>query len=479
MQVTKVDELGGGEARARVFESERAPADADALKVLVDGVRDADLARPPVVLPDFHHKSSMEMPSSIAVATRGTIRPTMSSASLNCGMALLALDCDRPSRAAIEDFYSRVKSRYPFPRRNRLDLSTDDVIRAATEGSGFAAERFDVDEADIDRVEERGCLDVERFGGAKRVRRELPWSVQQLSRMRFGHVGPGNHFIELQEVEEVLDPAAAETLGVRIGQLTIQYHNGGGVLPGELGAMFVRRKRMNLPLRVQMTVQKPLSHLASSRSREQLRQRRALYFSDGTPAVPRDGVEGERLMLANAVGMNYGFAFRLSTYASFREFARISFGAKASRLVVDSPHNSIYEEQVDGESVIVHRHNSCRAYPASMMSGHQVFGQTGQALLLPGTNRTSSYLCVAEAGAERSLYSVSHGSGVVIKDFEQRGLSKPDRDERSTLRFRYGRTSPEETPHLDDLGVNETLGILVRNGLIRPVARMRPMAVLT
>ncbi len=108
-----------------------------------------------------------------------------------------------------------------------------------------------------------------------------------------------------------------------------------------------------------------------------------------------------------------------------------------------------------------------------------MFGQTGQALLLPGTNRTSSYLCVAAGGAERSLYSVSHGSGVVIKDFEQKGLSKPDREERSTLRFRYGRTSPEETPHLDDLGVNETLGILSRNGLIRPVARMRPIAVLT
>ena len=57
---------------------------------------------PAVVLPDFHHKSNMEMPSSIAVATRETIRPALSSSSLNCGMALIALDMERPSEAAIE-----------------------------------------------------------------------------------------------------------------------------------------------------------------------------------------------------------------------------------------------------------------------------------------------------------------------------------------------------------------------------------------
>jgi RNA-splicing ligase RtcB len=479
MQVTTTDETGDRQGPPDVFESEQAQASATALQVLVDGVRDADLARPPVVLPDFHHKSSMEMPSSIAVATRGTIRPTLSSASLNCGMALMTIDCDRPSRAAIEDFYDRVKGRYPFPRRTRFDLSKADVVRAAVEGAAFAADRFDVDQADLDRVEEQGCLDLTRFGGAARVRRELPWSVLQLSRTRFGHVGPGNHFIELQEVEEVLDPVAAEQLGVSAGQLTIQYHNGGGILPGELGALFARRRRSPLPLRAQMALQKPLSHLASARSRDQLRERLALYFSKEPSAVPRDGEEGERLMLANAVGMNYGFAFRMSTYASFREFARASFGATASDLVVDSPHNSIYEEELDGKNVIVHRHNSCRAYPASMMRGHPAFGATGQALLLPGTNRTSSYLCVAADGAGRSLYSASHGSGMVIKDFEQRGLSGPDPAGRATLRFRYDRDLPEEVPQLDDRGVNETLGILRRNDLVRPVARMRPLAVLT
>ena len=60
--------------------------------------------------------------------------------------------------------------------------------------------------------------------------------------------------------------------------------------------------------------------------------------------------------------MNYGFAYRMATYAELRRMARSSFGATA-RLVVDSPHNSIYEETVDGTHAFVHRHNACRAYP--------------------------------------------------------------------------------------------------------------------
>jgi tRNA-splicing ligase RtcB len=154
------------------------------------------------------------------------------------------------------------------------------------------------------------------------------------------------------------------------------------------------------------------------------------------------------------------------------------FGARDVRLVVDSPHNSIYEEQVGGEWAIVHRHNSCRAYPASMMPPGTAFGAAGQALLLPGTHRTSSYLCVAQDGAERSLYSACHGSGTLIEQFATSGLSGPDPRHRTTLRFRYRQHEPVAVPQLDDRGIDAALAILTHNGLVRPVARLRPVAVL-
>ena len=183
-------------------------------------------------------------------------------------------------------------------------------------------------------------------------------------------------------------------------------------------------------------------------------------------------------MLANAAAMNYGFAFRAATYAGLMGLANQAFGPTGGRLVVDSPHNSIYEEEVDGASAIVHRHNSCRAYPASKMPANTAFGEVGQATLLPGTSRTSSYLCVADEGASESLYSACHGAGSIISDFADNGKSQLDPMGRTTVRFGYSDTAPSEVPQLDDRGVNEALAILTQNGLSRPVARLRPLAVL-
>jgi RNA-splicing ligase RtcB len=106
------------------------------------------------------------------------------------------------------------------------------------------------------------------------------------------------------------------------------------------------------------------------------------------------------------------------------------------------------------------------------------FASTGQALLLPGTNRTSSYLAVTGPDARSSLYSACHGAGTVISDFAARGWSGDDPQNRSTLEFGYSGAAPTAVRHLDDNGVNAALEVLVRNGLVRPVARMRPIAVL-
>jgi tRNA-splicing ligase RtcB len=478
MDVTIISrETQGVGLAPQIFDSERMPAAGAALAELRTAISGADLAAPPVVLPDFHHKSNMELPSSVAVATRASIRPTLTSASVNCGMALMAFDADCPTRPGIDEFYRRVRDRFPYPPGRNAELSPHDVLRCAVDGGTFAADRFGIDAANLERVEEFGTLDLERWGGADRLRRELPSLVLQLARLRFGMIGPTNHFIELQQVEDVFDAETAAKLGIVPGQLTLQYHAGGGVLPGAVGAMFGRRKHYPRQIRAAMAVIKPLYHGATARSLEQLRQRYRLYFAGGCPPVALAGDEGQRLMLANAAAMNYGFAFRLAVYAGLRQLAAEVFGGSGGALIVDSPHNSIYEEEVNGEIAVVHRHNSCRAYPAELMPAGTTFADTGQAVLVPGTHRTSSYLCVG-AGSPTALHSACHGAGTVVTDFAQRGISQADPQRRSTLRFRYDDKAPTSAGQLDDAGVNEVLSVLVRGHLVRPVARMRPLAVL-
>jgi tRNA-splicing ligase RtcB len=476
--LTRPEERHVGDGTFTIFDSEASPADTGLIRRLGEGTEDTDLAAPPVVLPDFCHKEKSEMPSSMAVATLGAIRPTLTDAALNCGMALVTLDVERPNSAAIRDFYGQVVKRFPSPPNWNRDLTSAEVLRAATEGADFAAERYDLSDAELDRIEERGRMEIDSLGGSRRAKKELPWIVRQMGRLRFGSIGPSTHFLELQEVEEVLDPEAAERLGIQAGQVTLQFHNGGGVLTGQIGALYARRKSASGLLRTEMMVQKPLTHLASARSRGQLASRLSNYFSEGCTSIPMSDDDGRRALLATRLSMNYGFAYRMATYAALRDIAKASFGA-TTRLVVDSPHNSVYEEEVGGKSAFVHRHNACRAFPAEMMAGHPAFAETGQPLLLPGTNRTSSYLCIPGSDADRSLYTACHGSGSIISDFERRGRSTTDPLGRTTAKYRYDGSAPAEVPHLDDNGVNEALGILTGHGLVRPIARMRPFAVLT
>ena len=82
------------------------------------------------------------------------------------------------------------------------------------------------------------------------------------------------------------------------------------------------------------------------------------------------------------------------------------------------------------------------------------------------------------SAAAESLHSACHGAGTVIADLKRKGLSGPHPDGHTTLRFRYSDAAPSEVAHLDDLGVNAALDVLARHGLVRPVARLRPFAVL-
>ena len=110
------------------------PAGRATITALGHRVEGADLAAPPVVLPDFHHKSKMELPSSVAVATSGTVRPELTSSSVNCGMALIAVDSEVPGDKAVDVFMRAVRERYPYPTRGTAELSRQEVAKAVGAG---------------------------------------------------------------------------------------------------------------------------------------------------------------------------------------------------------------------------------------------------------------------------------------------------------------------------------------------------------
>ena len=267
---------------------------------------------------------------------------------------------------------------------------------------------------------------------------------------------------------------------MQAGQVTLQYHGGGGALAGELGVLFGRRKRYPRPLRVQMAVQKPLYHLARARSIEELRLRRALYFSGGCPPVERGGPEGERLMLANVMAMNYGFAFRLSIYAILTELLNESFGRDRQ------PADRRLAAQLDLRGG---RRRRDRGRPSAQLRS-RLPGVADGAPPALRQDRPARSCCRARTGPrptsawraralDSSLHSASHGAGSTIKRFAKRGaFGTGPTSESRRCGSTTARGGPVEVEQLDDRGVDDALSILVSHDIVRPVARLRPFAVL-
>src|SRR5207248_11799490 len=132
----------------RAFERRDHHLDEGATARLAGLVKDAGLAATSVPLPDLHQEENIEAPCSIAVATREFIRPTLSNAAVNCGMALISLDDERPSESAITSFYDRIRESMPTEGGSSTRLSGREVISACIEGSSFATDRFQLDPAE-------------------------------------------------------------------------------------------------------------------------------------------------------------------------------------------------------------------------------------------------------------------------------------------------------------------------------------------
>jgi len=148
--------------------------------------------------------------------------------------------------------------------------------------------------------------------------------------------------------------------------------------------------------------------------------------------------------------------------------------AGLARLIYDAPHNGVWRERIGEQYLWIHRHNAARVTPPSRLPAGSIYRDTGHPVLLPGSERTSSYLCAGGEGAADTLHSAGHGAGHAVQ-----ALARPlDKAARFTRVYRYGSSSVEQRPQLDDNGVDRVLRALVSHDIARPVARLRPLGVL-
>ena len=420
----------------RLFANKRVPLERDAFEQLfdfldvaraVDDVRAAERsgAAPPffgdapariervVLTPDFH-KGSVVPVGTVASAAHMCI-PQAIGNDVCCGMRLLVTDLPA---AALEPFWPRIQRRLraiffagerdiPMSPRQREAVLRDGLpglVATSDDNAGRGIwSRFDAGAArdDLARAHAEGSFATRKLFGFESF-------IESSGRVdgrdpQIGCVGGGNHFVELQRVDALLDAATAHAWGLSRGSLAIMVHSGSVGLGHAVGGWFTDRARSLFPTRVRAPKGGffPLP-VSGPRAEE------GLFYLDG---------------MGNAA--NFAFANRLFLgLMALRAVEEATSRTVASRLVYDAPHNLVFRSG----DVCLHRKGATPAH------GPDGGAWLGRPVIIPGSMGAASYLLAGE-GHEGSLESACHGAGRALSRGRASRASRDDADrELSRLR---------------------------------------------
>lgn len=418
------------------------------------------ITRASYAMPDVHWGYGFPIGGVAAtdVERGGVISPGGVGFDISCGVRLLttSLDADdvRDRLAAVMDELDR---RIPTGLGKggvwqlRDDRELTEVLRG---GSRYAVERGHGVERDLEHCEDHGFVaDAEVAAISERARLR---GIDQV-----GSLGSGNHFLEVQVVDRIYDSDTAAAFGLRTGRVCVMIHCGSRGLGHQICSDHVRTMQAAMP-RYGIAVPDP--QLA---------------------CVPVSSPEGRDYLGAMAAAANYGRANRqLLTVATREAFARV-LGTADLDLLYDVSHNlaKLERHDVDGEPrlLCVHRKGATRALPPGDPELPEGLRPFGQPVLIPGSMGTASHVL---AGVEPgdAFHSTCHGAGrrmsrhAATRRIRGHELRRQLAAAGIAVRSHSDRGLAEEAP-FSYKDVDEVVATSEQAGLVRRVARLRPIGV--
>ena len=316
----------------------------------------------------------------------------------------------------------------------------------------------------MDKILENGAQEIIRQGYGEKedaqnceANGKLEWAdasevsdtAKNRGRDQVGTLGSGNHFLEIQKVEEIFDEAAAKNFGLFKNQAVIMIHTGSRGLGHQIATDYIR---LILQIMPKYGIKLPDRELA---------------------CAPFNSPEGQKFFKAMACGANFAWANRQMITHYIRQAWNKVLGNQQSaisnqqfKVLYDVAHNIAKLE----DDLIVHRKGATRAFP-------------GQPVLIPGSMGTASYVLVGAETGKEAFFSTCHGAGrtmsrhqairtlsgkEIINDLENRGI---------IIKCYSLRGIAEEAPQAYK-NIDEIVEVVHQAGLSKKVARLVPLAVI-
>jgi len=417
-----------------------------------------------LAMPDIHQGYGFPIGGVVATALPdGVISPGGVGYDINCGVRLLGTHLDvHEVEPYLDDLATALQRNCPsgVGQGGEFRLSNAELDGVLEDGARWALKKGLATEDDLERTEEGG-----RIAGADASK--VSPRARERGRDQIGTLGAGNHFIEVDVVDEVFDEQAADRMGLSPGRVVAQIHCGSRGFGHQVCSDYVKRFHGSVR---QYGIQLPDRELV---------------------CAPLSSPEGQDYLAAMRAAANYAFCNRqVLTHLIRRSFEEALSGRAPNYHVYqiyDIAHNmaKIEEHEVDGRrmQLCVHRKGATRAFGPGAPGLPGVYRDIGQPVLVPGSMGTASWVLVGTEGSMRQTFgSTCHGAGRMMSrrqaKREVHGGELRQRLEAEGIRVRAGSLAglAEEAP-VAYKDVDRVIEVVHNAGIARKVARIVPLAV--
>jgi len=389
----------------------------------------------------------------------GIISPGGVGYDISCGVRVMLTFLDQDEvKPHIDELTAAIFTKVPcgVGSKGAIKIGESDLLDVLANGALWAVKKGYGTKEDLECIEESGRLPHANasYVSKKALERGKP---------QLGTLGSGNHFLEIQVIDEIYDENVARRFGLNLGQVTVMIHCGSRGLGHQVCDDYIK---VMLRAMTKYGIKVPDRQLC---------------------CAPLKSQEAREYLGAMQAAANYALANREIIGHMVRDVFLRFFPKAELKLLYDVSHNMAHIEKHELDGIImdvcVHRKGATRAFPPDHPSLPEKYRPVGQPVIIPGSMGTESYILVGtKRGMEECFASTCHGAGrvlsrkaamksedadTVLKRLEQKGI-KVMADQMGTIR---------EIPEAYK-DVSRVVDVVEKAGISRKVARLRPLAVI-
>lgn len=424
------------------------------------GIVNASLA-----MPDIHWGYGFPIGGVAAtdIEEGGVVSPGGVGFDINCGIRMVKTNFQYEDiKDKIKDLVYALFNNVPAGVGSKGDIrvSPKEEKEILVKGSRWAVEKGYGTQDDLECTEENGAIQ----GADPEAVSERAY---ERGKAQSGTLGSGNHFLEVQVIDQLYDRDICDELELSLGQVIVMIHSGSRGFGYQVCEDHVRGMMSCLQ---KYNINVPDRQLV---------------------CAPVNSPEAKHYLGAMRCAANYAWANRQClmhlTRMAFENVFSMSWQKMGMELIYDVAHNiaKIEKYMIDGKEkmLCVHRKGATRAFPPGHPALPERYKKMGQPVIIPGDMGRNSYLLVGTEKAVETFYSTCHGAGRVksraastrttnlnalLKDLESKGIM---------VKASGRGTIVEEAPDAYK-DVNDVVDVVHNAGISRRVCRMRPVGVI-